>query len=219
MTIHDLVLEASAIEVGLSADECLKCNVCNTVCPVARVTDAFPGPKYVGPQAQRFRLQTLLAPAAPGVAPLTSPDATVDWCSGCGACTNACPADVKIAEMNSRARAQLRAGRRPRFRDWLLGQTDLVGRVGVATAPIANWSLRTGWIRTLIEWMVGIHRRGPLPAFASRTLRSRLRAERRDAAADPPPDRAVVLFHGCAANYYEPDVAFAAIEVLRRNGL
>ena len=28
-----------------------------------------------------------------------------------------------------------------------------------------------------------------------------------------------MLFHGCAANYYEPDVAFAAIEVLRRNGL
>jgi glycerol-3-phosphate dehydrogenase subunit C len=28
----------------------------------------------------------------------------------------------------------------------------------------------------------------------------------------------VVLFHGCAANYYEPHVALAAIEVLRRNG-
>jgi glycerol-3-phosphate dehydrogenase subunit C len=28
----------------------------------------------------------------------------------------------------------------------------------------------------------------------------------------------VVLFHGCAANYYEPHVAFAAIDVLRRNG-
>jgi glycerol-3-phosphate dehydrogenase subunit C len=219
MTIDDLVLEASAFDVGLSADDCLKCNVCNTVCPVARVTDAFPGPKYVGPQAQRFRLQTLLAPATPGVISLRSPDETVDWCSGCGACTNACPADVKIAEMNSRARAQLRAGGRPRFRDWLLGQTDLVGRVGVATAPIANWSLRTGWIRMLIERVVGIHRRGPLPAFTSRTLRSRIRAGPRDPTAEPPPDRAVVLFHGCAANYYEPDVALAAIDVLRRNGL
>ena len=41
--------------VGLSADQCLKCNVCNTVCPVLPVTDLFPGPKYCGPQAQRFR--------------------------------------------------------------------------------------------------------------------------------------------------------------------
>jgi glycerol-3-phosphate dehydrogenase subunit C len=35
----------------------------------------------------------------------------------------------------------------------------------------------------------------------------------------PPPDRAVVYFHGCAANYYEPRVAQAAIAVLARNGI
>jgi glycerol-3-phosphate dehydrogenase subunit C len=219
----DVVAEASSFEVGLSADHCLKCNVCNTVCPVARVTDLFPGPKYVGPQAQRFRLATLLAPQGPGAGPPRSPDATVDWCSGCGMCTTACPADVKIAEMNSRARAQLRAGRLPRFRDWLLGQTDLVGRLGVLTAPLANWSLRFGPFRALIELVIGIHRRAPLPVFSRRTLRSRLAAERRRSVAagapEPPPDEAVVLFHGCAANYYEPDVALAAIDVLRRNGL
>ena len=228
MTIQDLVAEAAAFpafDVGLSADNCLKCNVCNTVCPVARVTDLFPGPKYVGPQAQRFRVGTLLSPNAPGTH-VASPDRTVDWCSGCGMCTNACPADVKIAEMNNRARAQLKSGHRPRLRDWLLGQTDFVGRMGVLTAPIANWSLRVGPFRALIEWFIGIHRRAPLPVFASRTLRSRLAAERRGSGAtlslpstpEPPPDRAVVLFHGCAANYYEPDVALAAIDVLRRNG-
>jgi glycerol-3-phosphate dehydrogenase subunit C len=215
MTIQDIVHRASFAEVALSADECLKCNVCNTVCPVARVTDLFPGPKYVGPQAQRFRVATLLSPQGPSTPVLASPDATVDYCSGCGMCTTACPADVKIAEMNSRARAEMRAGHRPRFRDWLLGQTDLVGRLGVAFAPLANWTLRNRLIRTLIEWTVGIHRRAPLPVFAGLTLRSRLP---RPATPDPPPDRAVVLFHGCAANYYEPHVAFAAIEVLRRNG-
>jgi glycerol-3-phosphate dehydrogenase subunit C len=218
MTIQDLVYEATFGEVALSADECLKCNVCNTVCPVARVTDLFPGPKYVGPQAQRFRVATLLPPQGHSTPILASPDATVDYCSGCGMCTTACPADVKIAEMNSRARAEMKAGRRPRLRDWLLGQTDLVGRLGVAFAPLANWTLRNRLIRTLIEWTIGIHRRAPLPVFAGRTLRSQLPSVLRDPGADPPPDRAVILFHGCAANYYEPHVAFAAIEVLRRNG-
>lgn len=47
MTIADIVEAASAESIGRSADRCLKCNVCNTVCPVARVTDLFPGPKYV----------------------------------------------------------------------------------------------------------------------------------------------------------------------------
>jgi glycerol-3-phosphate dehydrogenase subunit C len=229
VTIAELVAEASAassaseasfLEVGLSADDCLKCNVCNTVCPVARVTDAFPGPKYVGPQAQRFRLATMLPPQGDGAARPISPDATVDWCSGCGLCTIACPADVKIAEMNSRSRAQLKAGHLPRFRDWLLGQTDLVGRLGVATAPLANWSLRNRLFRRFVEVFVGIHHLAPLPQFAGRTLRSRMKAgHRRAADTDPPPDRAVVLFHGCAANYYEPEVALAAIDVLRRNGL
>jgi glycerol-3-phosphate dehydrogenase subunit C len=56
--------------------------------------------------------------------------------------------------------------------------------------------------------------------FARRTFRSRIKAGHRGATdADPPPDRAVVLFHGCAANYYEPEVALAAIDVLDRNGI
>ena len=222
MTIADIVREASevepsAFEVGLSADDCLKCNVCTTVCPVARVTDLFPGPKYVGPQAQRFRIATLSAPQAGTDPEPRSPDLTVDWCSGCGWCTVACPADVKIAEINSRARAELKAGHRPRFRDWLLGQTDLVGRLGVLTAPIANWSLRNRLVRWLIELVIGVHRHAPLPVFAGRTLRSRL-GKAAMPRPEPPSDRAVVLFHGCAANYYEPHVAEAAISVLRRNG-
>jgi glycerol-3-phosphate dehydrogenase subunit C len=94
----------------------------------------------------------------------------------------------------------------------------------VAFAPLANWTLGNPLIRTMIEWTIGIHRRAPLPVFARSTLRSRLPATARaiggdaGATANLPPDRAVVLFHGCAANYYEPHVAFAAIDVLRRNG-
>ena len=229
MTIQDLVREATYLDVAMSADACLKCNVCNTVCPVARVTDLFPGPKYVGPQAQRFRLATTLPPQSEVAPDDASPDHWVDYCSGCGMCTLACPADVKIAEINNRSRAAMKAGHRPRLRDWLFGQTDLVGRLGVSFAPISNWSLRNPLFRWLLHLVMGIHRRAPLPAFAGRTLRSRLvridsvtLARRgQDAAArasEPPPGRAVVLFHGCAANYYEPHVALAAIEVLRRNG-
>jgi glycerol-3-phosphate dehydrogenase subunit C len=232
MTIAELVQEAQEanyLEVALSADECLKCNVCNTVCPVARVTDLFPGPKYAGPQAQRFRLATTLPPQSVIAPHDDSPDHTVDYCSGCGMCTIACPADVKIAEMNNRARAELKAGHRPKLRDWLLGQTDLVGRLGVIFSPIANWGLHNRLGRWAVELVIGIHRRAPLPNFASSTLRARLKkadvatlARKGDdaatRAAEPPPDRAVVLFHGCAANYYEPHVAMAAIDVLRRNG-
>jgi glycerol-3-phosphate dehydrogenase subunit C len=144
----------------------------------------------------------------------------VDYCSGCGLCTSACPAEVKIAEMNNRARAALRSGHRPRLRDWLLGQTDLTGRLGVLVAPLANWSLHNRLVRLLIDRIVRIDRRAPLPRFSRRTFRARLGGYRRSgwSADAPPPDRAVVYFHGCAANYYEPHVGQAAIDVLERNG-
>src|SRR5665213_3202689 len=91
MTIAEIVQTAAAESIGRSADACLKCNVCNSVCPVARVTDRFPGPKYVGPQAQRFRLASALSPQLAGLPVPLTPDATVDYCSGCGLCTTACP--------------------------------------------------------------------------------------------------------------------------------
>jgi glycerol-3-phosphate dehydrogenase subunit C len=224
VTIAELVARAAEespdLPVGMSADECLKCNVCTTVCPVARVTDLFPGPKYVGPQAQRFRLGTILAPGSGELSVVQSPDQSVDYCSGCGFCTTACPAGVKIAEMNSRARAASRSGHRPRLRDWLLGQTDLTGRLGVLTAPLANRAFGNGLFRALVDRVIRIDRRAPLPPFSRRTFRSRLSRYRRSAwSADAPPaEHAVVYFHGCAANYYEPHVGQAAIDVLERNG-
>jgi len=235
MSIAELVAEASLEHVGYSSDECLKCNVCNTVCPVARVTDLFPGPKYVGPQAARFRSGRTSPVQVKDWPILASPDVTVDYCSGCGWCTTACPAGVKIAEMNSQSRARLRAGHRPKLRDWGLGQTDLTGRMGVLFSPIGNFALSNRLVRWGMETFFGIHRKAPFPKFSRRTFQSTWKrrqkrrglplAPRRLAAAPaalpaalPGPDKAVVYFHGCAVNYYEPHVANAAIAVLERNG-
>jgi glycerol-3-phosphate dehydrogenase subunit C len=220
VTIAELIIDATHEAVGYSSDECLKCNVCLTVCPVARVTDLFPGPKYVGPQAQRFRTARARPVQVAGSSVALSPDITVDWCSGCGLCTLACPAGVKIAEINNQARARMKAGRRPRLRDWGLGQTDLVGRVGVLFSPISNWALANRPIRAIMEATIGIHREAPFPRFSKRTLQStwKRRQKRRGTAAIPGPDKAVVYFHGCSANYYEQHVAEAAIAILKRNG-
>jgi glycerol-3-phosphate dehydrogenase subunit C len=151
---------------------------------------------------------------------LLSPDVTVDYCSGCGWCTTVCPAGVKVAEMNSQSRARMKAGKRPKLRDWGLGQTDLTGRVGVMFSPIGNWALANGPVRRLMEATVGIHHEAPFPKFSKRTFQStwRSRQKRRGVTTVPGPDQAVVYFHGCAVNYYEPHVANAAIAILERNG-
>lgn len=193
--------------VELTLDQCIKCNICTTVCPVSAVTDLFPGPKYEAPQAGRYR-----APGQP------TPDHSVDYCSGCRMCNMACPTGVKIAEMNARARATLvEQGKVPpilRLRNNLIARAELIGKVANPIAPLANAALSNRLIRWTVEQAMGIHRQAPLPRFSSERFTDWFSGRQ-------PVDgtrRKVVYFHGCSTQYYEPRVGRAAVRVLEANG-
>jgi glycerol-3-phosphate dehydrogenase subunit C len=184
-----------------SLDHCVKCTICETFCPVSQATPLFPGPKYVGPQAERYRHAG------------TSPDSSLDYCSGCGICTRVCPQGVRIAEINSRARAQLWEDRGIPLRNQLIARPTLLGRLGAPVAPLANWTLRNGLFRRVVESVVGVHRDAPLPRFAGRTFQRWAKRH-----VSPPAERTVVYFHACGTNYYEPAVGRMTVEVLEHNG-
>jgi glycerol-3-phosphate dehydrogenase subunit C len=186
-----------------SLDHCVKCTICETACPVAAVTPLFPGPKYVGPQAERFRTHE------------PSVDSSLDYCSSCGICTLACPQGVHVAEINSRARAAMKEQRGIPLRDQLIARSDLEGKLGTPVAPLANMVLSNRFVRQLTERVIGIHRDAPLPKFAGRTFQGWARRRPASAAADA---EKVVYFHGCAANYFEPDLAEKTVAVLEHNG-
>jgi glycerol-3-phosphate dehydrogenase subunit C len=232
------IIPPDQIELSLerSLDSCIKCNICTAACPVSAVTDLFPGPKYVGPQAQRFRK-----------ADQPSPDESVDYCSGCRVCNTVCPTGVRIAELNARARAKIVADRGLPLRNRLIGRSELLGRLGCGPqAPLANLALRNRPLRWAIERAIGIARAAPLPPFSTYSFRSWFK-KRPTTTEDrgwkiedggstgggfpssirhPPSSslsvaddrRRVVYFHGCSTNYYEPWVGIAAVEVLERNG-
>ncbi len=40
-----------------SFESCIKCTVCTTYCPVAKVNPLYPGPKQAGPDGERLRLK------------------------------------------------------------------------------------------------------------------------------------------------------------------
>jgi len=184
-----------------SLDHCVKCTICETYCPVSNVTPLFPGPKYVGPQAERFRTGE------------PSPDDSLDYCSSCGICTQVCPHGVHIAEINTRAKAKLRERDGVRLRDRLIARPTLAGRLGTPVAPLANWTLANRPLRLLAEKAIGIHRDAPVPRFAGRTFQAWARKHRPPAAR-----RRVTYFHGCGANYYEPALAEMTVAVLAHNG-
>jgi len=184
-----------------SLDHCVKCTICESFCPYAAATPLFPGPKYVGPQAERFRRT--------GV----SPDVSVDYCSGCGICTQVCPQGVKIAEINSQARAHLWEDRRIPLRNQLIARPSVLGRLGTPVAPLANWTLRNRALRYLGERLVGIHRHAAVPRFAGRTFQRWARKH-----VSPAAERTIVYFHNCGTNYYEPAVGRMTVGVLEHNG-
>jgi glycerol-3-phosphate dehydrogenase subunit C len=186
-----------------SLDHCVKCTICETFCPVSNVTPLFPGPKYVGPQAERFRVHDE-----------PSPDASLDYCSGCGICTQVCPHGVHIAEINTQARAALKATKGVPLRDRILGRPTLAGRLGTPVAPLANWTLRNRPLRLVAERAIGLHHRAPMPRFAGRTFQRWARRHR-----SPASERRVAFFHGCGTNYYEPRLGEMTVALLEHNGL
>jgi glycerol-3-phosphate dehydrogenase subunit C len=191
----------------LSIDQCLKCNICTTACPVSAVTDLFPGPKYEGPQAGRFRKHGQPAP-----------DHSVDYCSGCRVCNMVCPSGVKIAELNARARAYMvkqgKISTRIRLRNNLLARPEMLGKIAQPISRLGNFALNLRAARLFAEFSLGIHHSAPLPKFNHEKFTTWFRAHPRPAGAY----RKVVYFHGCATQYYEPRVGKAAINVLEANG-
>jgi len=218
-----------AVIPELTLDQCIKCNICVSACPVAAVEDHFPGPKYAGPQAARFRQADQL-----------TPDHSVDYCSGCRVCNMACPNGVKIAEMNARARHDIvRQGKVPiilRLRNNLIARTELLGNLAQPIAPISNVLLSNPVIRGITQALFGIAKDAYFPPFARQRFSSwwknhtdpkghaprwpqaRLRRARRATARPLGSQKQVVFFHGCATEYYEPRVGRAAIHILEANG-
>lgn len=183
----------------MSLDHCVKCTICEQNCPVAGVTALFSGPKFVGPQAERFRNGE-------------SVDLSVDYCSSCGTCTVMCPQGVNVAEINSLARAIMKAEHGIPVRDRLITQTTLMGKAMTPVAPVANAVLGNGLARKAIEKVMGIHADAPMPTANTKSLRSWL--AKRPARTTPAPRGKVVFFHGCAGGYFEAEAVRCAIEVL-----
>ncbi len=208
MNSHDDPIQAH-MPVEFTLDQCIKCNICTSVCPVSAVTDLFPGPKYEAPQAGRFRN-----------AEQRTPDHSVDYCSGCRVCNMACPTGVKIAEINAKARAvMVQQGKvKPllRLRNNLIARAELIGKVSQPIAPIANAVLTFPPARIVAEKTLGIARHAPFPPISGQRFTTWFKSHTRLTPAIP--GKKVVYFHGCSTQYYEPRVGYAAVHVLEANG-
>lgn len=149
----------------------------------------------------------------------------VDLCYQCKLCDPICPytpphefaVDFPRLMLRHKAIDAKANGVKPS--DRLLGDPDLVGRVGTLTPALANFGAKLKPGRIGMEMVLGVHRDRQLPEFASETFLSWFK--KRHPTQPRPQDVSgpkVVLFYTCSVQWNVPKVGHAAVEVLERNG-
>lgn len=181
-----------------SFESCIKCTVCTTYCPVAKVNPLYPGPKQAGPDGERLRLKD---PALY--------DEALKYCTNCKRCEVACPSDVKIGDIIQRARADF-AQSKPTLRDAILSHTDIMGSLSTPFAPIVNAATGLKPVRKLLDKALKIDHRRELPKYSFGTFR---RWYRQQAQAQQRYAEQVAFFHGCFVNYNHPQLGKDLIRV------
>ncbi|GKW24637.1 sn-glycerol-3-phosphate dehydrogenase subunit C [Pectobacterium carotovorum subsp. carotovorum] len=187
-----------------SFEDCIKCTVCTTYCPVSRVNPLYPGPKQAGPDGERLRRK----------APALYDDA-LKYCTNCKRCEVACPSDVKIGDIIQRAKAT-HSSHKPTLRDAILSHTDLMGSIATPFAPLVNTATSLKPVRQLLDKALKIDHRRQLPKYSFGTFR---RWYRQQAAKQQTYDEQIAYFHGCYVNYNHPQLGKDLVQVFNAMGI
>jgi Fe-S oxidoreductase len=162
-------------------DICSGCRRCLPLCPSFKVMFDRLDVEAVDGDVERL--------------PASDVKEVVDLCYQCKLCYNHCPYTpphrwaVDFPRLMLRARAAQARSAGVTFQDRMLGNTELVGRLGSATAPLSNWLNELAVHRAFMEAVAGIHRKRNLPRFHRETFSAWFRKRRvgRDASgADVP---------------------------------
>ncbi|MDY4044220.1 MAG: anaerobic glycerol-3-phosphate dehydrogenase subunit GlpC [Marinifilaceae bacterium] len=185
-------------------EQCIKCTVCTVYCPVAAVNPAFPGPKQAGPDGERLRLKKN-----------NFYDETLKYCLNCKRCEVACPSNVKIGDIIQSARIKY-SEKKPKLRDFMLANTDLVGSLSTPFAPVVNAVLGLKPTKAVLDGVLKIDHRRTFPKYAFGTFESWYKKEAKNQASFP---RQVSYFHGCYVNYNNPQLGKDLVKVMNALGI
>lgn len=101
-----------------------------------------------------------------------------------------------------------------------LTETDRNGKMAGLAAPLANAVTDSSVARQALEMVAGIDARAHVPKFNGRTLVLRAMEQKPEInTAAPGFGRKAVLYATCFANYNNPEIGTAAIDVLAKNGV
>lgn len=185
-------------------EQCIKCTVCTVYCPVAAVNPDYPGPKQAGPDGERLRLKR------PDFY-----DEALKYCINCKRCEVACPSNVRIGDIIQMARIKY-SKKKPKVRDFILANTDLVGTLSTPFASVVNATLGLKPVKAILDGVMQIDHRRTFPKYAFGTFESWYKKQAEKQARFP---QQVSYFHGCYVNYNNPPLGKDLVKVMNAMGI
>lgn len=185
-------------------EQCIKCTICTIYCPVSNVNPNYPGPKQAGPDQERLRLKN----------PIFY-DEALKYCTNCKRCEVACPSNVRIGDIIQSAKIKYNK-KRPKVRDFILGNTDLVGSLATPFAPIVNTMLSLKPMKSVLDFTLQIDHRRSFPEYSFQTFESWYKKQEET---QKQYSQQVSYFHGCYVNYNHPQLGKDLVKVFNALGI
>jgi Fe-S oxidoreductase len=139
---------------------------------------------------------------------------SLDLCLSCKGCKSDCPVGVDVATYKAEFLSHYYDGRvRPRSA-YAFGNIDIWARLASNAPGLMNLTTQLPVLRDIAKLVSGMPRGRSIPAFASQTFKQWFRRRSPRDIENPP----VVLWPDTFTNYFLPDTAKAAVDVLEAAG-
>jgi Fe-S oxidoreductase len=139
----------------------------------------------------------------------------LNLCLSCKGCKGDCPVNVDMATYKAEFLGHYYEGKlRPRHA-YAFGWIHIWSHLASAAPTLLNFFTQTPGLKSIAKWMAGMdQRRKHIPPFAPQTFKAWFKSHQPRHPDGPP----VMLFADTFNNYYHPDTAKAAVEVLEDAG-
>src|SRR5271165_51863 len=155
---------------------------------------------------------------------------SLDLCLACKGCKSDCPVGVDVATYKAEFLTHYYEGRLRPLNAYAFGNIDLWARIASNAPGLINLTTQLPFLSDIAKLVAGIPKQRQIPPFAPQSFKSWFRRQKKDAEGAPrlasfarlgssePDAPAVLLWADTFNNYFLPQTARAAVEVLEAAG-